>query len=263
MDAEDRVALEVEGGVAHLRLTSVAAHNAIDPAMVAALAAAVERIAADDGVRCVLLTADGPSFSVGGDLAHLTRHADALAAEMDAMVTPFHRTLTALGELAVPVVCAVQGPVAGGGLGLLWCADVVLLADDARLVAGYPRLALSGDGGSSWALPRLVGPQRALQFLMGGRALDAAEAVAWGIAAEVVPAVSLRERALAEARGLAAGPTVAYGYLRGLIRDAHTTSWAEALEREREAMVACAGTADAREGITSFTERRVPGFLGR
>lgn len=263
MDAEDRVTLEVDGGVAQLRLAWVAGHNAIDPRMVAALGAAVDRIAGDDAVRCVLIAADGPSFSVGGDLAHLTAHADDLAREMDAMVTPFHRTLTALGELPVPVVCAAHGPVAGGGLGLLWCADVVLLADDARLVAGYPRLGLSGDGGSSWAVPRLAGPQRALQFLMGGRVLDAAEAVAWGLAAEVVPGAELHERAGAEAHRLAAGPTVAYGHVRRLVRGSGALTWAEALQHEHAAMVACAGTVDAREGVTSFTARREPRFEGR
>lgn len=262
MTSSERATLTIDRGLAHLRLTWTAGRNAIDPAMVEALAAAVDRTAADASVRAVLITADGAAFTVGGDLAHIRSNADRLADELDAMVTPFHRTLTALGDLDVPVICAAQGAVAGGGLGLLWCADVVLLADDAKLAAGFPLLALSGDGGSSWALPRLVGPRRAQQFLMGGRVLDAAEAVEWGIASEVVPSADLAERARAEARRYADGPTVAFGRMRQLLRGSGSVTWAEHLRREHEAMRACGATDDAREGVIAFAERRAPRFVG-
>jgi 2-(1,2-epoxy-1,2-dihydrophenyl)acetyl-CoA isomerase len=101
-----------------------------------------------------------------------------------------------------------------------------------------------------------------MQFLMGGRVLDAKEAVAWGIAAEVVPAAGLAERPQVEGRRLAAGPTVAFGQLRRLLRGAATVTWAEHLQREHAAMVTCGGSDDAREGITAFAERREPQFRG-
>lgn len=263
MSTSERVRLEVDEGLAQLRLAWVDAHNAIDPAMVAALGEAVGAIAADPAVRAVLITADGPSFTVGGDLNHFTRHADRIAEELDAMIGDYHRTLAQLGDLPVPIVCAAQGPTAGGGLGLLWCADVVLVADDVKLAAGFPRLALSGDGGSAWALPRLVGLRRAQQIVMGGRVLDAREAVEWGIASEAVPAAELAARALAEGRRLADGPTVAYGHMRRLLRGSGSVTWAEHLQLEHEAMRACGATADAAEGITAFTARRRPAFTGR
>src|SRR3954467_15056347 len=185
-DIISMVSLEVSDGVARLRLDRPDRHNAIDPAVVAALARAVERGTLDPSVRAVLIGAAGPSFTVGGDLAHFSAHGDDLASELDAMIRIFHRCLTQLGDLRVPVVCAAQGAAAGGGLGLLWCADVVLAADDLKIATGFDRLGLSGDGGRSWALPRLVGPRRACQLLLGGRTLDAAEALEWGLVDRVV-----------------------------------------------------------------------------
>ncbi|WP_354698855.1 1,2-epoxyphenylacetyl-CoA isomerase [Paraconexibacter sp. AEG42_29] len=263
MSPEQRVRLTVEDGLAQLSFSAPERHNAIDPAWVAALGDAVDAIAADGTVRAVLVTADGASFSVGGDLAHFAREADRMPDELDAMVRPFHRTLATLGDLPVPIVCAAQGPVAGGGLGLLWCADIVLVADTAKLAAGFPLLGLSGDGGSAWALPRLVGLRRAQQFILGGKVLNADEAVEWGIASEVVPAADLADRALAEGRRFAAGPTVAYGHARRLLRGASTVSWAEHLTLELDAQVACGATDDAREGVAAFAARRPAAFTGR
>ncbi|MCW3038521.1 MAG: hypothetical protein JWM31_426, partial [Solirubrobacterales bacterium] len=215
------------------------------------------------GVRAVLISAEGRSFTVGGDMRHFAAHRDRIADELDAMIGPFHATLAKLGDLPVPIVCAAQGPTAGGGMGLLWCADIVLVADTLKLAAGFPLLALSGDGGSSWALPRLVGLRRAQQLIMGGRVLEAQEALEWGIASEVVPAAELAERALAEGRRLAAGPTLALGEMRRLLRGSGCVTWSEHLTREWEAMKRTGATADAVEGVDAFGERRAPRFTGR
>jgi 2-(1,2-epoxy-1,2-dihydrophenyl)acetyl-CoA isomerase len=257
------VSLEIDDGVAQLRLARPEHHNAIDPALVHALAEAVERVQGDSSVRALLIAADGASFTVGGDLAHFTARVDDLAAELNVMVGIFHRTLAQLAELPVPVVCAAQGAAAGGGLGLLWCADVAVGADDLKIATGFCRLGLSGDGGSSWALPRLVGRRRARQLLLGGRTLDAAEALEWGLVDKIVGVDALAGTAITEARRLAAGPTAAYACIKQLLRGAEHASWTEQLAAERAAIVACGGTRDAREGIQSFVQRRAPAFQGR
>jgi 2-(1,2-epoxy-1,2-dihydrophenyl)acetyl-CoA isomerase len=159
--AETRVELTVSEGVAHLRLVRADALNAIDRAMVDALERAVCACADDPDVRALLVAAEGPSFTVGGDLNHLGGALERLPAELDEMISIFHRALARIADLPVPVVCAVQGAAAGGGLGLLWCADVVIASEEAKLIAGFAQLALSGDGGSSWYLPRLIGLRRA------------------------------------------------------------------------------------------------------
>jgi 2-(1,2-epoxy-1,2-dihydrophenyl)acetyl-CoA isomerase len=258
-----RAELTVDGGLARLRLVRAGAGNAIDPEMVAALQQAISACATEAGVRALLICAEGPAFTVGGDLRHFLEERERLAEALDAMIGPYHQTLARLAELPVPVVCAVQGAAAGGGLGLLWCADVVLAADDAKFATGFSRLALSGDGGSSWWLPRMVGMRRARELLLVGRVLCADEAADWGLVSRVVARDRLEDEALAAARELAAGPTVAYGEMRRLLARSLSATLADQLAEEQRASARCGATADAGEGIAAFLERRAPRFQGR
>jgi 2-(1,2-epoxy-1,2-dihydrophenyl)acetyl-CoA isomerase len=260
---ERRVTVELDGGVVRLRLVRPDARNGIDAAMVDALGAAVAACETRPGVRCVLIGADGPSFSVGGDLRHLAGTLDRLPEELDAMIGRYHTTLARLEALPVPVVCAVRGAVAGGALGLLWCADVVIAAADLRLTSGFAQLGLSGDGGSTWHLPRLVGMRRALDFTLGGLVLSADEALDWGLVSRVVPVETLEAAAEETARRFAAGPTLAYAHIRRLLRTSWSTTFEEQLAAERAAIVDCGRAADAREGIAAFVARRTPHFEGR
>jgi 2-(1,2-epoxy-1,2-dihydrophenyl)acetyl-CoA isomerase len=257
-----RAELTFDDGVARLRLVRADAGNAIDPEMVEGIAAAVAACGSGGGVRALLISAEGPSFTVGGDLQHFGSRLERLAQELDEMVGAYHKSLGTLAELPVPVVCAVQGGAAGGGLGLLWCADVVVAADDLKLATGFARLGLNGDGGSSWWLPRLVGMPRARELLIGGRVLNADEALAWGLVSRVVPREELESEALAVARELAAGPTVALAEIRRLLAGSGARSLHEGLAAEHEAMIRTGATSDAREGVTAFVERRAPRFAG-
>jgi 2-(1,2-epoxy-1,2-dihydrophenyl)acetyl-CoA isomerase len=258
-----RVALTFASGVAHLRLVRADARNAIDPAMVAALAQAAQACSHDPSVRAVLITAAGPAFTVGGDLRYLAGRADDLDDALEEMIPAYHRALARLATLDVPVVCAVQGAIAGGGLGLAWLADVVLAADDAVFATGFAQIGLSGDGASTWFLPRLVGLRRAQELEICGRVLTAAEALDWGLVTRVVPHAELEEEATALATRLAAGPTVALAHMRRLLRDSWGATLEQQLESERAAMQATGATADAREGVRAFAEKRTPGFTGR
>lgn len=258
----DRVRLQVADGVAELRLVRPQAGNAIDPEMVAGLAAAVEECLRDEGVRAILLAADGKAFTLGGDLGHFGNHLDDLGEELARMIGPYHQTLARLYHDPRPIVCALSGPAAGGGLGLVWCADVVLASSKAVFTCSFSRLGLSGDGGSSWFLPRLVGSRRAAELIVGGRVLGAQEALEWGLVSSVVEADELDERARSVAAELAAGPPVAFRRMRELLRDSPGNSLEDQLACEVEAMRACSATNDASEGIRAFAERRQPRFDG-
>ena len=258
-----RVSFRQDGAVGHLRLTRGDAHNAIDLQWNHDLLAALDACAAADGVRAVLISADGPSFTVGGDLGHIGARADRLAEELAAMITPFHEGLARIAELPVPVVAAVQGPCAGGGIGLIWAADIVIAAEDLKLVTGFSALGLSGDGGTSFYLPRLIGTRRALEVYLEGRALSAVEALEWGLVNRVVPGAELVDHARATAERLAAGPTAAFGEMRALLRTSGTRTLREQLAAELEAMQRCAQTADAPAAVVAFTRGERPGFSGR
>jgi len=258
-----RVLCSDAGPVATIRLTRADAHNAIDEEMARALARAVRACSEASGVHCVLVCADGPSFTVGGDLRDLGRDLDRLPERIESLTGIFHDSLAAIAELECPVVCAVQGAVAGGGLGLLWCADIVIAADDVKLTPAFAAIGLSGDGGSSWYLPRLVGMRRALELMIENRQLGAEEALALGLLSRVVPAAQLEPEALATAARLAAGPTLALARTRRLLRESASLTLREALDAELRGMREMADSEDARVGIAAFARRERPLFEGR
>lgn len=250
MGTGDRVRLTFEDGIARLTLARAEARNAIDPAMVEALADAVSRCA---HARALLLTHDGPAFSVGGDLRYLGARSDRLAEELEPMVALYHQTLARIVALPAPVVCAVRGAVAGGALGLLWCADVTIVAQGAKLASGFLELGLSGDGGSTWWLPRLVGLQRARQLLLHQGPITGAMARDWGLVTNAVAEGEVEADAERAVRVLAARPPKAYAEIRALLAGSFGRDLVTGLEAERQAMLGTAATRDARERVARFT----------
>jgi 2-(1,2-epoxy-1,2-dihydrophenyl)acetyl-CoA isomerase len=258
--SDDRVTLGVQDGVALLRLTRADAGNAIDPAWITAFADAVSACAADPAIGAVLITAEGRAFTVGGDLKHFSGRLDDLSDALAEMVPPYHDALGMLAALKVPVVAALRGPIAGGGMGVAFCADIVLITEAVRFVSGFALLGLSGDGAGSWFLPRLIGPRRAAEMILLGRDISAAEAVDWGLATRIIDADALEDEALGIARRLATGPRTAHAHMKRLLRLSASSTLEQQLAAEAEAMIDCGGTSDAREGVTAFIERRPPQF---
>jgi 2-(1,2-epoxy-1,2-dihydrophenyl)acetyl-CoA isomerase len=260
--AEARTELSIGDGIARLRL--VRGHgNAIDPAMISSLAESVTAAVEPGAARAILITAEGPTFTVGGDLDHFLANVDRLEPELDSMIGVFHSALADLTESPIPIVTAAQGAAAGGGLGLLWAADVVIAAENLKLALGFTRLGLSGDGGSSWHLPRLVGMRRAQELVLGRRVLDAQEAHELGLVSRVVPLDELTTAGEEAAASFASGPTVSLGHMRRLLWRSSTVTAREHLAAEHEAMKACGATEDAAEGVRAFAEKREPRFEGR
>jgi enoyl-CoA hydratase/carnithine racemase len=241
-----------DDGLGVLTLERADARNAIDPDMVRGLAQAVDAAAGSDDVRALLIRALGPTFSVGGDLDYLGERADRLPEELDPMVALFHETLARLAELPVPVVCAARGAVAGGALGLLYCADVTIVADDAKLATGFLQLGLSGDGGSSWWLPRLVGIVRAKELLLAGRVVSGAEAAEWGLVTTALPPEEVDGHAERVARQLAARAGAAYAEIRSLLAGSLRHDLRQGLDAEYAAMLRSSATDEARERVARF-----------
>lgn len=257
------VEFSVTDGLGVLRLNRPERRNAIDQQMADDLYEAAHRCAGDTGLRALAVLGNGPAFTVGGDIGVFAGTVpEELPATLRRMVTPYHAALQLLAELPVPIMTAVHGAVAGGGLGLLYCADVVLAADSAKFGTGFAALGLSGDGGTSWYLPRLVGVRRA-QELYFGRVLDAHEAREWGLVSEVVPADRLEAAAVARATALAAGPTRAYAEIRKLLRTSFSSTLAEQLSAEIGAITRTGATRDSASAVRSFVAKTAPEFEGR
>ena len=253
-----RVRLTEAHGVAHMRLVRPDAANAIDLTFALEFCDAVEACA-DGGSRAVMISAEGKQFCGGGDLRSFNGQAD-LSAHLAEVTSHLHRGLATLAELDAPVVIAVQGPAAGAGLGLVCAGDVVIAAESARFLMAYTAAGLTPDGSSSYFLPRLVGLRRALDLTLTNRPISAREGLEWGLVSRVVADHDVASEAERLAAALAAGPTLAFGASKRLLRSggdlrAH-------LNLERETLFHSAGTADGREGVRAFAERRTATFTG-
>lgn len=249
-----------QGAVATLQFNRPEAMNALDLPTAQALLAAVKAIAQDPGVRAVLLKGAGRAFVAGGDLA--TLRADPAQGARD-LLAPLNETLTLLQGLNAPVIAQVHGAAAGAGLSLMLMCDFVLAAEGTKFNLAYINLGTSCDVGASWALPRLVGLRHALEIALLGDTFATADALRLGLVNRVLPADELEEAAQALAQRLAAGPTVAYGHMRRLMRAGFDRDLPTQLAAEAASFDACAHTADLREGIEAFFAKRKPEFKGQ
>jgi 2-(1,2-epoxy-1,2-dihydrophenyl)acetyl-CoA isomerase len=257
------VLLDFADGVATLRLNRPDKGNAIDVDMAADLAEAATQIAERPDVRAVLIAGNGPNFTVGGDLGLFAGTArEQLPNRLRRMIDSYHLAIERLTSVDAPVVAAVRGGAGGGGLGLLYAADIVVAADDARFALGYGTLGLTADGGNTWFLPRMVGMRQAQQLFLLNRRLTAKEALDMGLVSRLAPDAAVESEAAAFAATLAAGPTRAYGAVRRMLRQSFETGLSDQLEAEKESIVAASRSEDAQEGIASFIAKRRPQFRG-
>jgi 2-(1,2-epoxy-1,2-dihydrophenyl)acetyl-CoA isomerase len=262
--ALETIDYSVQDGLAVICLDRPGRRNALDKRMAEETLTVARRVAADPTVRAVLICGNGPALTVGGDIEVFAEAAPGeLGATIEKMATPFHEALRILSLLDVPVVTAAHGSVAGGGLGYLYVADIVLAAEDAKFVTAFATLGLTGDGGGTWYLPRLVGPRRAALMYLDNRPVGAEEALEWGLVSEVVPCDELRKRAMELATRLAAGPTRAFAGMRRLLRDSEKAGFSEQLAAETRTIATAADTADATGAVAAFLDKRRPEFQGR
>jgi 2-(1,2-epoxy-1,2-dihydrophenyl)acetyl-CoA isomerase len=259
--AHTTIEADVVDGLATLTLARPDAGNAIDLAMARELGEVTTAWSVDRGVRAVLLRAVGPTFCVGGDLKSFAAQDD-LPGHLIEVTTHFHAALSRLARMDAPVVAAVQGSAAGGGFSLAIAADLVLAGASSRFVVAYTAIGLTPDGSGSWSLPRLVGLRRALELTLTNRPLSAAEAATEGLVTRVVEDDALEAEAGALARSLADGPTGALAAAKRLLRTSLAHDLEAQMALESSSLAAAAASADGREGIAAFLEKRRPAFGG-
>lgn len=258
------VEMAVVDGLATVTLNRPDAKNAMNQDLADELYEIAQRIAHDSTVRAVLITGSGALFSVGGDITvFASTPSEEVPEVLGRMAGRYHDALRQFSRLQVPVVAAVHGAVAGGALGLIYVSDIVLAAEGTKFATGFGQIGLTGDGGNSWFLPRLVGARRAAELYFEDRVLNAHEAEDWGLITRVVPASELGEQGAAVARKLATGPTVAYGAMRALFQQSSTTTLSQQLADEAAAVGLIGSSRDAQRAFTSFIARQHPTFEGK
>jgi 2-(1,2-epoxy-1,2-dihydrophenyl)acetyl-CoA isomerase len=258
------VLVERLGGVGVIRLNRPEALNALDLASKEALLDALQEVARDPGVRCVVLTGTGRAFCVGQDLRE---HVALLQSDPDGLpntvVDHYNPIATVLHTMDKPVVAAVNGIAAGAGASLAFLADFRLVAGSAGFNLAFARIGLSCDTGCSWTLPRLVGPTAALRLLYLGGTISAEESLQLGIATEVIPDAEFDARVLDVAGRLATGPTQAYAAMRQAVAYGAHSSLTDALAYEAEMMARTGATEDHRQAVDAFLAKGVPLFTGQ
>ena len=257
--------LDVTDGVATLTLNRPEAMNSLDVALKEALRDAVQQVAEDPAVRCVVLTGSGRAFCVGQDLKE---HQAGLQGDdsvplSDTVEQHYNPIVLALASMPKPVVAAVNGVAAGAGASLAFACDLRILADSAGFNLAFAGIGLSADTGSSWTLPRLVGRAKAIELLYFPRTLDAQTSLDLGLATQVVAAAQFEETVRELAVRLASGPTVALGSIRQAIQFSSSHSLEESVAFEAEKMALTGGTADHRAAVDAFVRKEKPVFEGR
>ncbi len=254
--------IDRDGGLARLTFIQPERGNPIDGTFCAEFCDVANALSSDPSVRAVLISAEGKAFSYGGDVAMFLKTLDTLPLMIKRWTADLHVGIARMQRMDAPVVVAVHNICAGGMAALVAGADIVVAEPGTRFVAAYAGIGYCNDAGSSIMYARRMGIARARKFLLMNEILDAAAALAIGLADEVVPANQLAQRAEAIARQLAEGPTKAYGEMRRLLNSAGDQPLEAQLELEAQALARVAGTADAREGLTAFGEKRKPQFKG-
>jgi 2-(1,2-epoxy-1,2-dihydrophenyl)acetyl-CoA isomerase len=230
----------LEDGLLRITLNRPEAANAFDLEEGRAMLHAAIRADEDPAVRCVLITGTGRFFSAGGDLASFATLGAGIGGSLKEMTTYLH---SAFSKLSLAIL-----------------GDLVFAARSANFTSAYLAAGLTPDGAQTFVLPRLVGMRRAQELFLTNRRLSAEEAVAWGLATQVVDDAALADHALAAARRLVEGPFAAYGALRSLLAGTWSAGFEEQMELEARSIAAAASGAEGQEGINAFLAKRKPVF---
>ncbi|MCW2235704.1 2-(1,2-epoxy-1,2-dihydrophenyl)acetyl-CoA isomerase PaaG [Azospirillum canadense] len=258
------ILFEMADGVATLTLNRPDKLNSFTGEMHAEVRDALARVKGDPTVRCLLLTGAGRGFCAGQDLSDRAMEPGDeppdIGAALETNYNPLVRTLRGL---EMPVIAAVNGVAAGAGANIALGCDLVLAAKSASFIQAFCRLGLIPDAGGTWLLPHRVGTQRAMALAMLGEKLSAEEAERIGLIYRAVDDAELMPTATALARQLATAPTRGLALTKRAIYAAATNTMDEQLDLERDLQREAGRTADYREGVTAFLEKRAPTFEGK
>lgn len=257
---------QLEGGVLTLTMNRPDKRNAMSPEMMTALLDALRGAASDAAVKVIVLTGAGEAFCAGGDVAAMAS-GQLLGQGIEASIDLLRQKMEAprlLHEIAKPTIARVRGAAAGAGLSLALACDLRIADESAQFVTAFANVGASGDYGGSWFLARLVGEAKAKELYFTSPRLSAHKALALGMVNRLVAAAELDAEVSALAAQLAAGPSIALGYMkRNFNAVSEGLSLPMLLDMEAEHMVRSLQTADHREAAQAFVEKRAPRFTGQ
>jgi enoyl-CoA hydratase/carnithine racemase len=265
----DELLCVIRDRVAVITLNRPQARNSLSDHLTPALRTMIRTCGENPDVGVLLITGAGTAFCSGGDIKGMGAHRDKKKMEMSydekvADLQERQRLLTgALTSVRKPTIAALPGPAAGAGLAIAMACDIRIAAASAFISTGYLRVALSGDYGIAWLLTRLVGTARARELMFTAEKVEADRCERIGLFNRVVPDDRLQAEAFALAKSMAGGPTLALRYMKDNLDEALLFDFATARDHEAERLIRLTTTADHREAVQAFIEKRKAVFTGK
>jgi enoyl-CoA hydratase/carnithine racemase len=262
----DELLCSIRERVAVITLNRPQARNSLSDHLTPALRRMIKQTGDDPDVGALLLTGAGAAFCSGGDIKGMGGNSSTPEMSFGSKVVRLQerqRTLTgALVAVRKPTIAALPGPAAGAGLAIALACDIRIASESTIMTTGYAKIGLTGDYGISWLLTRLAGTARARELMYLSERIDARRAESLGLINRVVPDADLQAEAFAIARTLANGPTSAFTAIKDNLDRALSTDFLTSLDHEAENMVAAAGSAQHKEAVRAFIEKRPANFTG-
>lgn len=260
MNQFEHIIFEKQNAIAKITLNRPDAANGLDSLMASELNRAAHLCSSDPGLKVVVLTAGGRFFCAGGDIKEMLAHGDEVGGAVKSLADDLHAAISTLSRMQAALIVAVNGVAAGAGFSLALIGDIVLAAESASFTMAYTRAGLCPDGSSSYFLPRLVGLRRAQELMFTNRTLDAAEAAAMGLVTRVVADDELAAQTEQLAKDLANSARLSNTYVKKLLLASAHNDLETQMELESQLVSRCAASADGREGIQAFVEKRKAEF---
>lgn len=255
------VLLQKEQGVAILTLNRPETYNSFNKDMAFALQAHLDDCAQDDAVRCIYITGAGKGFCSGQDLSEAMSPS---AEDFERMVRDhYNAVILRLRNIEKPIIAAVNGVAAGAGANLALACDIVLASTQASFIQAFSKIGLIPDSGGTFFLPRLVGMQRAAALMMTAEKVSAADAVQMGMIYKCMPAETFLADSMQMAVQLAQMPTKGLGLTKKLLNSSYNNDLDTQLNTEMTHQIMAGGSADFKEGVAAFLEKRKPNFTGK
>jgi len=264
----DELLCVIRDRVAIITLNRPDARNSLSDTLTPALRTMIRTCGENPEVGALLITGAGKAFCAGGNVKGMGAHRDPKKLEMSyedkvADLQERQRLLTgALASMRKPTIAALPGPAVGAGLAIAMACDIRIAAQSAFVSTGYLRVALSGDYGMAWLLTRLVGTSRARELMFTSEKVDAARCEQIGLVNRVVADEALQDEAFALAKSMAEGPTLALRYMKDNLDEALQFDFTTARDHEAERLIRLTTTADHKEAVQAFIEKRKPVFRG-
>ena len=252
---------EVTQGVATITLNRPDVYNALNDEITYELQDALKAVAKDDAVRVVVLTGEGKAFCSGQDLKAAS--GDQKRSFMQSLYKRYNPIIRAMRSLPKPIICKLNGVAAGAGCSIALACDMIIASEEATLIEVFINIGLVPDSGLSYFLPRLVGMSKAFELCTMGSRVKAAEAQALGLITNAVPANELDTTVKTYTDYFALAPTKAIGLIKKMLNKAATSTLDEMLDYEAYCQEIAGSSADYKEGVTAFLEKRKPVFTGK